>query len=165
MNRVIKLTVVFAILAFVLMGAAYAEPVKDTSEAFSIKVAKGWTSQETEDLMSLVGPSGIPHINMSGEAVEGVTLAQFTKVFPALMKKELAKFKLISSGKTKVDSIPAAVWVYSAKIDGIILQFKNYVIFKDGKFYNVVFCTTTGRFKTDVTGFDAMVKSWQWIQD
>ncbi|MCL5734042.1 MAG: hypothetical protein M1274_00390 [Actinobacteria bacterium] len=164
MNYAMRLATVAIVLIAAIVTSAHAEQFVDPSATFSIDIAKGWTSQDTEDVLSLAGPDKISQMNISKQDSEGITRDQFAQVFPAQMKKELAKFKLISSAKTKVGSAPAGVWVYTAKIDGIVLKFKNYVIFPaDAQvMYNVVFATTPDRFTKNASAFDAMVKSWSW---
>jgi hypothetical protein len=164
--KIIKLALFVAILTAVTFAAAHAEDWVDPSGTFALQIADGWSAQETQDVLSLAGPGGISQMNIAKVASDGLTLDVFAKAFPIQMKKELKKFKLISSGRTKIGGAPAAVWVYTAKVDGIMLKFKNYVIFPEGTdaFYNVVFASTTGKFQKDVKSFDGMVKSWSWSE-
>lgn len=161
-----RLTARLAILMLVTLmaTAVFAEEFVDPSATFSLEIAKGWTSQETHYLLALSGPTGIAQMNISKQATDGATLAAFAKVFASEMKKVLTKFKVVSYTKTTVSGVPAGLWVYTAQIDGIALQFKNYVIFpKDtAVMYNVVMATIPKRYTTDVAAFDTMVKSWTW---
>ena len=162
MIRFSKLVLMSVLLVGILCVCVCAEQFMDSQTNFALNVPSGWISQNTEDVGSFVGPKGIAQVNISKETVEGVTLEQFAKVFPSEMKKQLKSFKVVSSAKTKVGGLPARVWVYTAKIDGVDLKFKNVIIFRNGQMYNVVFCTIPQRYASDVAGFDAMLKSWSW---
>lgn len=164
MRKTIKLAVIAAALTFAVLGVAHAELTPDSSGTFAIQVAQGWSVQQSEDMMSLVGPNSIPQVNVSSQELQGVTLAQFKKAFPSQMKKELNSFKLVSSANAKIGGTPAGLWVYTAKVEGTVLKFKNYVLFKDGNMYNIVFATLPQRFTSDVKGFDSMIKSWNWAE-
>jgi hypothetical protein len=163
MKRVVTLAIVAVVLGAVLIGTAYADPTPDKTGAFSIELTAGWKVDATADVMGMVGPNEIPHVSVTKEAVSGITLDQFAKVYEAQAKKDLDKFDLVSYGKTKVAGVDAGVWVYTAKVSGLVLEFRNFVMFKNGTMYNVVFATLPDRYKTDVTGFDSIMKTWKWL--
>jgi len=163
MKRVFTLAFVVVVLSAALIGTAYADPTPDKTGAFSIEVATDWKIDTTADVMGLVGPNEIPHVSVTKDTVGAITLDQFAKVYVAQAKKELAQFALVTYGKTTVSGVPAGVWVYTAKVSGIVLEFRNYVMFRNGTMYNVVFATLPARYKTDVTGFDTMMKTWKWL--
>jgi hypothetical protein len=163
MKRIVTLAFVAVVLSAVLIGTAYADPIPDKTGAFSVEVAAGWKVDAAGAVMDLVGPNDIPHVSVTKEAVSGITLDQFANAYVAQAKKELAQFDLITYGKTTVNGTEAGVWVYTAKVSGLVLQFRNFVMFKNGTMYNVVFATIPARYKTDVAGFDEMMKSWKWL--
>jgi hypothetical protein len=163
MKRIVTLAFVAVVLSAAVVGMAYADPTPDKTGAFSIEVATDWKVDTAAAVMDLVGPNDIPHVSVTKEAVSGITLDQFAKVYAAQAKKELPLFALVTYGKTTVDGVEAGVWVYTAKVSGIILEFRNFVMFRNGTMYNSVFATLPGRYKTDVVGFDTMMKSWKWL--
>lgn len=159
-----KVALFIALLLALAIGAVHAGQFTDSMSSFSLQIPSGWQSQKTSDLGSFVGPKGIAQVNISKETVEGVTLAQFAQAFPSLMAKELTGFKIASTLKGKIGTLPAAAWVYTAKVQGVTLKFKNYIAFKGSTMYNVVFCTIPERFGSDVVGFDSMIKTWSWLE-
>jgi len=164
MTRAIKLALALVALASTLCTGSLAEQFVDTSGAFSLEIIQGWKTQQSQDVLGLTAPNEISQMNVSKQDAQGVTLDVFASIYPEQMKKELNEFKLISSDKTTVDGAPAGVWVYTAKVDGLTLKFRNFVIFpKDmDVIYISVFATVTDLYDDDVSAYDTMMKSWTW---
>lgn len=163
MNRLIAMLASIALLIGLAAAASPADPTRDKSGVFTIEVAAGWTTEESEDLISAVGPRDIAHLSITSESCKGVTFEQFAKANIPQMSKQLRGFKLVSKGKASIAGATGGVWVYKAVFDKVPLQFKNYVVFRGETMYNIVFATVLQRYQVDAAAVDKMVKSWKWL--
>ncbi len=153
-----------SLVVLLVAGFAQGEPLADRSGKFTIEIAQGWTQGEGTDLFNLTAPNKIAQVSISSEdAPDGLTLAIFKSVYVNQAKQSLSKFSLSTKGDTKIDGTPAGLWVYTAVMEGVKLKFKNVVCFKNGKMYNIIFCTLPDLYANDVKGFDKMLASWKWL--
>ncbi len=161
--KIKTLLAMIALFALIFASAIQAKTVVDSSKTFSIDLAKNWTVSDTEDLLEVQAPNKIGRINVSRMESEGVTLELFSALFTEQLKEGFEDFKLISQEKTKIDGTKASVWVYKATVEGVPLQFKNYIVVKDDYIYNIIYVTTVEQYKTEVIDCDKMIDSWDWL--
>jgi len=152
-------------LAVVLLAisASAGGPITDKSGSFSVTLAADWTTDRTEDLMDLVGPRGVARVNVSRQPRENVTLADFEKAFVEELRKGMESLTIVSEGRDTIGGVDARVWVYTAVVDGVRLQFKSCVMIKGDHIYSIVLATLPDRYRGDVSGLDAILDSWKWL--
>lgn len=147
-----------------IAGIAQCDPTADKSGKFTIEIVPGWVQGQGTDLFDLTGANKIDQLAVTAEGVPAeLNLALFKTVYVKQAKQSLKGFSLVTKGDTVVAGNPAGVWVYTALMDGVKIEFKNVVFFKGGKLYSIIFGTIPELYKKDVVDADKMLASWKWL--
>lgn len=157
------LALIIAMMSLTLLADASAKTVLDNSGTFSVDIPSGWSVQQTDDLINLSGPDGIPQFSVISDEADGIELDSFAEAFVKELRTSMDDFKLVSSTDTTVGGVDAKVWVYTATSDDIALKFKTYAFIRNKEIYTVIFATTVERYDEDSIGCYALVGSWTWI--